>query len=229
MAPKKTQKADLENKRSFFFETGLALTLLIILMAFEWETTKTIDVTSVENNFEKSVIELPPVLTEPAKLVPPAPPKRIIPVDKIVVIDNNMEPKGNENIFDEPDYSDTAPSLFIPVNEPEVDEPFISVEVMPKFGNGGIDEFRIDYVLKNTVYPEEAQINGVSGCVYVEFVVEKNGSVSNVKVIKGADALLNGEAIRVVKSSPRWTPGTNNGKLARVKFTIPIYFKLNSK
>ena len=85
-----------------------------------------------------------------------------------------------------------------------------------------------EYVSDNVVYPQMAQENGISGRVYVEFIIEKDGSVSNVKVIRGADPLLDAESLRVISSSPNWTPAKHGNKKVRVKYTFPFAFMLNN-
>lgn len=224
MVPKKSSKADLENKKSIFFEIGLATALLLALMAFEWKTSKNIDVKPLLDNNGSITIDLIPITT-PDKVIKPAPPKSIVVFDEIRIIANNLTPKYNDSIFNEPSPSDNVFTI-TPLVENEVDEPFISVAVMPKFGKGGLEEFRNDFVLKNLRYPQDAQNNGVEGWVFIEFVVERDGSISSIKPIRNADSSLINEAIRVLKMSPKWTPGINNGKPARVKFTLPINFVL---
>jgi periplasmic protein TonB len=105
----------------------------------------------------------------------------------------------------------------------DTDEPFMLVEVPPTFKGGGVEEFR-DWVQKRTVYPVEAQDNGIQGKVYLSFIVERDGSVSNVKVMKGVDKLLDDEAIKAIESSPKWTPGLQRGRPVRVRFVINLVF-----
>ena len=125
----------------------------------------------------------------------------------------------------------------IPVKKIKQDEPtaeeeipegeiFFIVEDMPIFPNDSLesmDAFR-RYVMYNLIYPEEAAKKGINGKVFVEFVVDKNGDVKNVKIKKGDDPLLNAEAIRVIKSSPQWIPGKQRGRVVNVAFTFPIMF-----
>jgi periplasmic protein TonB len=107
----------------------------------------------------------------------------------------------------------------------EEEEIFTIVEEMPTFAGGDISKFR-DFISKNLKYPDYAAENGIQGRVFVGFVVERDGSVSNVKVIRGVDPLLDKEAVRVVKSSPKWTPGKQRGVPVRVTFTFPVVFSL---
>ena len=102
-------------------------------------------------------------------------------------------------------------------------------EIMPQFPGG--DGALLDYIKKNLRYPQEAKNKGIQGRVIVRFIIETDGSISDVKVVKPVDSLLNNEAVRIVKSMPRWKPGglMSKGKteLKRIKYTIPINFKLD--
>ena len=102
---------------------------------------------------------------------------------------------------------------------------FDVVEVMPQFPGGQIAMLK--YIMENMKYPEQAMKEGIQGRVAVRFIVEKDGSISDVKPILSVHPLLNKEAIRVVKSMPKWTPGKQNGKPVRVRFNLPVMFKLN--
>lgn len=111
------------------------------------------------------------------------------------------------------------------VQEVKEEEVFLVVEEMPSFGSGDANEFR-SYVSSNMKYPEVAAENGIQGRVFVQFVVEADGKLTNVRVIRGVDPALDKEAIRVVEGSPRWNPGKQRGKPVRVSFTFPITFVL---
>lgn len=102
---------------------------------------------------------------------------------------------------------------------------FDVVEVMPQFPGGQIAMLK--YIMENMKYPEQAMKEGIQGRVAVRFIVEKDGSISDVKPILSVHPLLNKEAVRVVKSMPKWTPGKQNGKPVRVRFNLPVMFKLN--
>lgn len=102
---------------------------------------------------------------------------------------------------------------------------FDVVEVMPQFPGGQIAMMK--YIMENMKYPKQAMKEGIQGRVAVRFIVEKDGSISDVKPILSVHPLLNKEAVRVVKSMPKWTPGKQNGKPVRVRFNLPIMFKLN--
>jgi protein TonB len=103
------------------------------------------------------------------------------------------------------------------------DEPFFLVEVMPSFKGGGLDKFR-EWIQKRTNYPQTAYEKRIMGTVFLTFIVEKDGSVSNVIVVKGVDPLLDNEAVKVIKESPKWTPGMQRGEPVRVRYSIPLNF-----
>lgn len=99
------------------------------------------------------------------------------------------------------------------------------VEVMPQFPGGQIAMLK--YIMENIKYPKQIMEEGIQGRVTVSFIVEKDGRVSNVRLLRSVQPSLDKEAIRVVKSMPKWTPGKQNGKPVRVRFNLPVMFKLN--
>ena len=109
---------------------------------------------------------------------------------------------------------------------PKVEETkvFDVVEEMPQFPGG--NSALMEYLGKNIKYPVVAEENGIQGRVVCTFVVERDGSITDVKVVRGVDSSLDKEAVRVVKSMPRWIPGKQNGSAVRVKYTLPVTFKL---
>lgn len=109
---------------------------------------------------------------------------------------------------------------------PQEDEVFTVVEKMPEYPGG--NEERVKFLVKNIKYPEEARKKGISGTVYISFIVEKDGEITNAKVMRGVDELLDNEALRVVKMMPAWKPGIQRGEAVRVQFTLPIQFNLDS-
>ena len=229
MELKKSPKADLENKKSIFFEIGLAVALLIVLLAFEWTSTETVNIEELKTQ-EVKVEEEMMDITRQDEIKQPEPPKVVQLTDIIKIVDDNVNIKDNSDIFDS-DFKEDAAVKIVEFNdnqEEEVEEyvPFVVVEEMPSFGPGGIDEFRNNYIAKNLKYPDVAAENGIQGRVYVNFVVEPDGRVTNVKVVRGVDPALDKEAVRVVSSSPKWKPGKQRGKPVRVQYTIPIIFVL---
>jgi protein TonB len=103
------------------------------------------------------------------------------------------------------------------------DEPFVVVQVMPSFKGGGLEKFR-EWITKRTKYPQAAYDKRIRGTVFLTFIVEKDGSVSNVTVVKGVDPLLDDEAVKAISDSPKWNPGLQRGEPVRVRYSIPLNF-----
>lgn len=230
MEAKKTPKADLENKRTIFLEIGLSVSLLVVLLAFEWSSSDTgvkIDQSQIQQvKMEEEIVPI----TNPEEIKAPEPPKVKSVADVIKVVDDNIEVDADMDIFDS-DFDEDAKIeiqefLGDEEEEEEEQEAFVVVEDMPTFGKGGIDEFRINHVQKKMKYPEAAAENNIQGRVYINFVVNEKGEVCNVRVVRGVDPLLDKEAVRVVSASPKWKPGKQRGKPVRVQYTIPIIFML---
>lgn len=230
MEVKKTPKADLENKKTIFLEIGLVLSLAIVLAAFEWTSSDaavTIDRTQIEQvKIEEEIIPI----TQEEEIKPPEPPKVKTVTDVIKIVEDNIEVADNMDIFDSDFDENVGVEIveFYGEEEEEEEEPevFVIVEEMPTFGNGDINDFRINYVQKKIKYPDAAAENNIQGRVIINFVVNEKGEVCNVKVVRGVDPLIDKEAVRVVSGSPKWKPGKQRGKPARVQYTIPITFAL---
>ncbi|MCB2194357.1 MAG: energy transducer TonB [Bacteroidetes bacterium] len=226
MEVKKTDKANLEKKRGIFLQLGYVIVLGLVLLAFEWGTRPT-DINSLgeleDMDIEEEIIPITRQQNEPP---PPPPPPQTTEVINIVEDDVEIE---DELILDdtEADQDDVIEIVEFEEEEEEVDEMevFFVVEDMPTFQGQSSDAFRI-YIQQNLKYPVIAQENGVSGRVFVQFDVNAKGEVTNVVVVRGVDPSLDKEAVRVVKSSPRWTPGKQRGRPVRVRFTFPIVFQL---
>jgi len=232
MELKKSPKANLENKRTMFFQIGILLTLGVVLLAFEWSTTEK-EVLSFEQT-AAVVIEEEMVPITQAESTPP-PPQVAVPVmsDQIEIVDDNIKLETDFTINTEDDkriaveivnYVQEAAQEEV-IEEEEI--PFLIVENKPKFqGSEDQNVFR-NWVQSKVVYPESAVENGVSGRVTVEFTIDTDGNVKNVRVLRGApDASLDREAIRVISSSPRWEPGRQRDKAVRVVYVFPVVFEL---
>ncbi|HKJ43808.1 MAG TPA: energy transducer TonB [Sunxiuqinia sp.] len=225
MEQKKTPKADLENKRSIFLSTGLVLALSFVLFAFSWETPaeKVNEFDDVNWDAPEDII-IPLTSTEKKKIMPPV---KLVP--EIKLVDDDTE-------FDEPDldvFDTEITNEGIKVNKmvgdrdkENIDDEkvYLSVPEMPEFPGG--KKALLHFIATSIDYPVVAVENGIHGTVYVSFVVNNDGMVSNVAVVRGVDPALNHEALRVVNSLPRWKPGRQSGKAVRVAFTVPIKFVL---
>lgn len=227
MEIKKAPKVDLEKKKGIFFEIGLVLALGILLYAFEWktETKKTQDMQGSE--VEQVEEEIIPVTTQNTPPPPPPPPAPKL-TDLINIVDNDQDIDDELEITDAEDETENTVvdvTQFEDFGEEDTGEAqiFQVVETMPSF-KGNMNKWLKD----NVKYPILAQENGISGRVFVAFVIEVDGSITDVKVARAVDPSLDKEAVRVVKAMPKWNPGKQRNKPVRVAFTVPINFTLSN-
>lgn len=222
MKNKKSIKADLERKKAFFFEFGLCAALALTLMAFESigprESSEGIVPENTEPVTEFTIDITKRDLTE--KPIPPAPKRSAF----LEIVNDNIPV---EDLFNTEDEFPDSLDVLIPVDnigeDVDIDDKFIEVpEVEPAFPGG--DEALYEYLNKNLVYPRTARDAGIEGTVVVEFVVERDGSLSNVVAKRKVAPSLDEEAVRVVKSLPSWSPGKQKGRAVRCIFRIPIVF-----
>jgi len=225
MELKKSEKANLERKRGVFLQLGLIISISLILIAFEWTSSagklsELADIDDVE--YEEEVI---PVTREEQNQPPPPPPPPQV-TEVLNIVEDDVELEDELEIEDmEADTDTEIEFMEFEEEEEEEAEVFFIVEDMPTFMGGDQNEFR-KYIQQNLKYPAVAAENGISGRVFVQFVVNQKGEVINAKVVRGVDPSLDKEALRVVMSSPKWTPGKQRGKPVRVAFTFPIVFVL---
>lgn len=223
----KTRKADLEGKKVLFFEIGIILALALALAAFEWPSKGDFSNLMSINGTLAPPDDIIIPITKPEEIKQPAPP--IISIDKIIIIPDDKEIPDLEidpfKEFTEDQYTELLHNLT--TDEPDVVEvvDFMLIEIKPSFMGGDYNKFN-QWVFQNLKYPEEAARNNIQGRVYVEFMIDVDGYVKNVKVVKGVDRLLDQEAVRVITSSPPWKPGYQRDKPTKVVFTFPITFKL---
>ncbi|MDD2492061.1 MAG: energy transducer TonB [Bacteroidales bacterium] len=229
MEIKKTPKADLESKKVLFTEIGLIVALALVLVAFEWKTYDKQIATLGDNNAVVIEEEMIPITNE----TPPPPaevPKIPTVSDVIEIVDDDMKIE-NELIINTEDDKNLGVEIKDYVKGPveevieEEEIPFTIVEEKPSFQGGDENTFT-KWVASKLVYPEIAKENGVQGRVILQFLVGTDGSVSDVKVVRGVDASLDREAARVVASSPKWKPGRQRNKPVKVRYTFPVIFQL---
>ena len=228
MEIKKTPKANLENKRLLFVEIGFVVALAAVLGAFEWSSKDKKADTLVAENQELIEEEIIPI-TQETPPPPPEAPKIPILSDQIDIIDDNIKVDNDIISLDDSDDMGFEIQDYIEETVEEVVEeeaiPFQLVEKKPSFNGGDANEFS-KWVNERLNYPEIAKENGVQGRVMLQFTVNADGSVSNVKVLRGVDPSLDKEAVRVVSSSPKWTPGKQRDRNVKVTYTFPVIFQL---
>jgi len=161
-------------------------------------------------------------IQEIVKYVPPVVVDTVLPLEpSLVTTDQILAQSENDQIVS--GSNGTGEDLLSGQEGIATDEPFIMVEVMPSFKGGDINKFR-DWVGKRTNYPQAAYDNKIRGKVFLTFIVEKDGSVSNVTVVKGVSPLLDSVAVKAISESPKWNPGLQRGQPVRVRFQIPLNF-----
>lgn len=225
MEIKKMPKADLENKKFVFLQIGIVLVLSLVLIASEWSTKDL----PVNNSFREDTqfveVEMIPI-TIPKETTPPPPPPK--PTDILNIVDNKDE-LINELVVTttEMNSTDGIELVELPVEIRDPEETFTIVEEMPEFPGG--DAALMRYLAKSVRYPVIAEQNNIQGRVYIQFVINTNGEVTNAIVLRGVDPSLDKEAIRVVENMPNWKPGKQRNKPVRVSFTVPINFVLHTR
>ncbi len=227
MEVKKSPKADLENKKASNLLIGVILTLSVLFIGFEWSEREVKVVT--ESGITEIVFEdemVPITEQEPPKQAPP-PPEAPKMEEIIEIADNDADVE--ETTIEATDDIQAAVEVkygTVEVEEEEVEEQqiFQVVEEMPEFP-GGMGEC-MKFLGKNIKYPQISQENGVQGRVIVQFVVNQDGSIVDPVVVRGVDPYLDKEALRVIAMMPKWKPGKQRGKAVRVKFTVPVMFRL---
>jgi protein TonB len=223
MEAKKNPSADLESKSGMLLNLGLVISLALVITAFEWrfyDDGNTMDLGSVQDNFE-DLMEIPP--TEQ-----PPPPPPVIQQPEIIEVPDEEEIEEEIDIkMDVEITENTKIEAIVFAEAPEeekVDEIFTIVEDQPE-PPGGMAAF-YQYIAKNMNYPAQARRMGVEGKVFVQFVVDKSGNITEVQAVKGIGAGCDEEAVRVISEAARWKPGKQRGRPVKVRMILPITFKL---
>ena len=229
MEIKKSENANLENKKFTWVLLGFVLVLAAHFVAFEW--------TQYEQEFSGDIIEGNDIVLEeeiipitmPEKKTVPPPPQAVTQAEVLNIVEDDAEIEETTiaSVEDNAEFVEITDDVPVVVEEPEEEEQiFQVVEDDPQFP-GGIQEL-MKYLQKNIKYPSICQEQGIQGRVIVQFVVEKDGSIADVQVIKAVNPYLDKEAVRVVSTMPKWSPGKQRGKPVRVRFTLPVTFRLNN-
>lgn len=228
MEAKKTQKADLENRRGLFLEIGLVVILAAVLVAFNVrkydKEVKDVSTRTAATEIDAEILNTPPEETPP----PPPEEPEVVATD-LTVVENDAELTNEVGLINADDNANKAQEEFTRVEvEEEVEEVeeeiFLVVEEDAEFP-GGLEALS-KYLSENIKYPQLAKENNIEGRVFVSFVVEKDGRVGNIKILRDIGGGCGAEAVRVVKSMPRWKPGKQRGKPVRSQFNLPVNFSL---
>ena len=227
MEIKKSPKADLEGKKSTWLLIGYVLILAVLFVSFEWterDKQVTTDTGILEPIFEEEMVPI----TEQEEVKQAPPPPEAPKVEEVLKIVENDAQVEESTIQSSEETGQAVDVKYVPVDveeEPvEEEQIFQVVEEMPEFP-GGMAEC-LKFLAKNIKYPTIAQENGVQGRVIVQFVVNSDGTIVDPVVMRSVDPYLDKEALRVIRMMPKWKPGKQRGKAVRVKYTVPVTFKL---
>ncbi len=227
MELKKNPKADLEKRRGLYLEIGLVVTLVAALVAFNVKSYDKEEKEQMERAISDEQEEII-IQTQQEELPPPPPPEAPEVTTEFEVVEDDAEIKTelvvNAEVTDDTKNIEITPVKIEEEEEEEDVQIFTVVENDPMFPGGM--EALYKYLRENIKYPQLARDNNITGKVYVTFVVEKDGSIANPRVLKDIGGGCGQEAIRVVKSMPKWTPGKQRGKAVRVQFNLPVSFNL---
>lgn len=233
MEPKKNPKADLTKNSSLYFVIGLFVVMLSTFIAFEWKTYDEVNDYDISMNVDDLLDEEVP-MTEQIKTPPPPPPPAAPEIIEVVEDEEEVE----ETVIESTETSQEeeiveVEDVVVDEIEEDVDVPFAVIEDVPVFPGcenesdkrACFNKMIQKHIGKNFRYPEIAQEMGVQGRVSVMFVIQKDGSIGNVRM-RGPDKNLEKEAARIISKLPKMTPGKQRGRAVRVPFSIPINFKL---
>lgn len=231
MEIKKDPKVDLESRKGIYVLTGLVGVLAILFIAFEWTTSEV----RKGNLGQRDVIieEEEEIVMTVQNNTPPPPPPPPMPdvIEQLTVVEDDVEIEEVEVQSAEDDDNTTVEVMDLTAEtgpseeeEAEGNQIFTVVEQNPEFPGG--EAALMNYIRKNLKYPAFAAENGIQGRVTLSFTVEKDGSIANIEVMRSPADELSKEAIRVVNSMPKWKPGKQRGKPVRVKYVLPVTFRL---
>lgn len=228
MEIKKSEKADLERGKGTSILIGFVMALAVMFVALEWTEREVEDNSDLYMARETTITEEMVPITLPEKKTVPPPPAAVAKADiiKIVEDDADIEEDIMVSTEDQVEWVDLDEVDYIEVEpEPEEEEIFMVVEDAPEFP-GGINAL-LEYLKKNIKYPAICRDNNIQGRVIVSFVVNKDGKIVDPEVVKGVNPSLDKEALRVISTMPNWKPGYQRGKPVRVKYSVPVNFRLN--
>ena len=209
---------------------GMIVGLAVLFVGFEWGT-KDVQVVTADEGVADIIAEEEIEITRQENTPPPPPPPPAPAVTEVLnVVEDDVELEQQEIISSEDDASAAQTETFVaPVVEEEEEEEsaqqiFTVVEKQPEFPGGTAELFK--YLNKAIKYPVIAQENGIQGRVVCSFVVNRDGSIVDIQVMRGVDPSLDKEAVRVISEMPKWKPGEQRGKPVRVRFILPVQFRL---
>lgn len=228
MEIKKSVKADLERKKPIYLQVGLVLALSLSLFAFEYKSYDKVEEEAATVTQAEVIEEV--VMQTKQEVKPETPPPAQAQTTLLTIVDNSVQVTNDVEIDagdqgeanKEVAYQEVAQETAVEAEEAQI---FSVVEESPSYPGG--DEARMKYLRENLKYPQLARESNIDGTVYIEFVVERDGSISKPTIKRDIGGGCGEEALRVVKAMPKWAPGKQRGKPVRTQFVLPIKFILN--
>lgn len=227
MELKKSPKADLNNKRGLLLEIGLVVSLLLVIATFAY-TPKEYRIEIVTEYVAPVEEEITEVTRQDQK--PPEAPKKVevkVITDMLEVVTNDTKITTDVDFAEFDENTEVIQQVEVKEEVIEDDQPFLIAETMPSFQGGDLNKFRT-WVQQNIRFPQIALENGIQGRVVLSFVIEKDGRLTNIQVLQSPDRSLSDEAIRVLSKSPKWSPGKQRNQVVRVKYTLPVDFRVQN-
>lgn len=220
MELKKNPESDIDQKKTLTFMVGLVVSLSSFCLVVEWKEYDFVQLMFAAVEYEQEEEEMVEITRQDVTPPPPPPPQAV----EIEIVEDDEEVE--DIVIEETEIDEDTEVEIVEVVEEVVEEPeiFTVVETMPSFPGGEEELFK--YLGKNIKYPAMAKDAGIKGMVYVNFVVYEDGSIKDVKVLRGIGGGCDEEAIRVVEKMPKWSPGKQRGKNVRVSYNLPIRFTL---
>jgi len=221
---KKNPRLDHNRKKFMFFNIGLILSLTLVISAFEWKFIGPMSVVSLVSTAQTGETFIPPIT-----VIPPNRPK---PIQPITIIETTEEEKPKPEItLDQIDLQNEPIEVVVnttpPVEEEVIDVfPTFAVQRQPSFNGGGEEAF-LKYIGQKLKYPRQARQLNVEGKVFVEFVIDKDGSMTAIRVMRGIGYGCDEEVLRVLNNAPKWEPGKQRGVPVKVRMVLPVTFKLH--
>ena len=228
MEIKKSEHADLEKGKSTSLLIGFVIALGVMFVALEWTQREVEDNSEIYTAKDVSLNEEMIPITLPEKKTVPPPPAAVTKADIIEIVedDADIEEDIMASTEDNVEWVDLDDYDVVEVEpEPEEEEIFMVVEDQPEFPGG--TAALLEYLRKNIKYPAICRENNIQGRVLVTFIVNKDGAIVEPEVVKSVNPSLDKEALRVISTMPNWKPGSQRGKPVRVKYTVPVNFRLN--
>lgn len=213
-------------ENNLFFAMGMVMALSILLVAFEWSGTRQAPKVYSSEILISEELDIDFTRRTPEPPKPKIEPPQVVAPDEIVAVDDPVEHQEIFSTEDQPEaptITATAPAAPRFVEEP-VESVVDFAEISPAFVGG--QAALMKFLSENMRYPQVDVEMGTEGRVICTFVVEKDGSITDIKVVRGVSPSIDKEAVRVISEMPNWKPGFQNGRTVRVKFTLPVHFKI---